>query len=83
MFPALNKPQLTGGMAGPMWAVVIAVSVVFAARFHSAILGGVIFAPLWFGASLMSKGDPQALPIYVAASRLKAIYDGSMRKDDR
>ena len=81
MFPALNKQSLTGGLDGSMWAVVIAVSVVFAVKFHSAILGGMMFAPAWYGASLLSRGDPQALPIYIAATRLRAIYDGSMRGD--
>ena len=83
MFPALNKQQLTGGIAGSMWFVAIAVSVVFAARFHSAILGGLMFAPVWYGSFRMAKGDPAALPIYMAAMRLRAIYDGSMRSNDR
>lgn len=83
VYLSLNKPNLTGGIDTYAFLFACAMFAVGWALSRSLFGGIVAFSIVWLAVRAVTKDDPQAAFVYVAAARLKPLYDGAMRGDDR
>lgn len=83
VFPAMNKPRLTGGIDTRLWCVSFIGMVAVMAESNSIVCGVIAFAVLWSLSRRLTANDTKACAIYLKAARFASVYDGALRDSSR